>query len=213
MSKSFLSRFLLNPFSGGKPASRQAPDVEQLFNGIHADTREPLLTSLRRMLEPAQAEEVLQEAYLKLLLALREDRAPEPRAFLYRVARNEAISRLRHQKVVEERGAQVQLAMPAHHEAVESRISREQEQGALLAAINALPLKCRQVFVMRKIDGLSHGQIAEVLGISTKTVENHLARGMRLCRNHIVAGGLHQATGETINTQQVPAREGKVAAG
>jgi RNA polymerase sigma-70 factor (ECF subfamily) len=40
---------------------------------------------------------------------------------------------------------------------------------------------------MRKIDGHSHEEIARILGISNKTVENHLARGMRLCREHLVA--------------------------
>lgn len=194
MSKNLFSRLRLNPFASAKPASPPARDIERMMNEIHTQTRKPLLASLQRMLEPAQAEEVLQEAYLKLLLALREERAPEPRAFLYRVARNQAISRLRHQKVVEQQGSHVQMAMQSQqHEAIESRVSREEEQGALLEAINALPPKCRQVLVMRKIDGFSHGQIAGVLGISTKTVENHLARGMRLCREHIVAGGARPA--------------------
>lgn len=209
MSKSFLS-LLLNPFAPDRSASRREADVEALFNQIHTETRERLLVSLRRMLDAAQAEEVLQEAYLKLLVALREDKAPEPRAFLYRVARNQAISRLRHQKVIEQQGIHLQAMHPDRHEAIDSQLSREEEQEALLAAINALPLKCRQVFVMRKIDGFSHGQIAEVLGISTKTVENHLARGMRLCREHIVAG---KSQDHRKETPEVLRKEKSVAAG
>lgn len=212
MSKSFLSKFLINPFAN---SNRDCPpDAEAVFNEVHKETRQPLLISLQRMLEPAQAEEVLQESYLKLLVALREGKAPEPRAFLYRVARNHAVSRLRHQKVVEQQGVHIQLALHAEQpEAIEKQVSRKEEQDALLAAINALPLKCRQVFVMRKIDGFSHGQIAEVLGISPKTVENHLARGMRLCREHIVASGLHSDNRGVTTPKIEEAEEQKIAAG
>ncbi|WP_346838410.1 RNA polymerase sigma factor [Microbulbifer sp. SAOS-129_SWC] len=187
MSKSLFSKFSFSRFTSSW--IRREPDAEQQVNRLYAETRDQLLASLRRMLEPAQAEEVLQEAYLKLFVALKEDRAMEPRPFLFRVARNLAISHLRHQKVVEQHGISAQYDVQAAtlEEAVESQVSREEEQRALVAAINALPPKCRQVFVMRKIDGHSHGEIAKILGISNKTVENHLDRGMRLCRDHLVA--------------------------
>ena len=187
MSNSLFSRFSFSRFTSS--LIRREPDAEQQVSQLYGETREKLLASLRRMLEPALAEEVLQESYLKLFLALKEDKALEPRPFLFRVARNLAISHLRHQKVVEQHGISAQYDVHAvtHEEAVEHRVSREEEQSALVAAINALPPKCRQVFVMRKIDGHSHEEIARILGISNKTVENHLARGMRLCREHLVA--------------------------
>lgn len=198
MSNSILSRFSFSRLTSS--LIRREPDAEQQVNQLYGETREQLLASLRRMLEPAQAEEVLQESYLKLFIALKEDRALEPRPFLFRVARNLAISHLRHQKVVEQHGISAQYDVQAvtQEEAVESQVSREEEQGALVAAINALPPKCRQVFVMRKIDGHSHEEIARILGISNKTVENHLARGMRLCREHLVA---------TRTAQPAPAAE------
>lgn len=188
MSKSIFSKFRLSRLTAS--FIRPVRNIEQQVNVIHAETREQLLASLRRMLEPAEAEEVLQEAYLKLFVALRDDKALAPRPFLFRVARNLAISVLRRKKVMEkyDTNAGITLHDTTQMEAVERRVSREEEQRALVAAINALPPKCRQVFVMRKIDGLSHEQIARILDISHKTVENHLARGMRLCREHITAG-------------------------
>ncbi|GAA5525496.1 hypothetical protein Maes01_02066 [Microbulbifer aestuariivivens] len=187
MSNGIFSNFRFSSFAAS--LLRPGPSVEQQVNALYGETHEQLLASLCRMLEPAQAEEVLQEAYLKLFLALEEDRRLEPRPFLFRVARNLAISVLRHQKVVEQHGMAAQHhPQPAIQEdAVENRVSRDEEQRALLAAINALPPKCRQVFVMRKIDGHSHEEIARILDISPKTVENHLAKGMRLCREHLVA--------------------------
>ncbi|WP_237068012.1 RNA polymerase sigma factor [Microbulbifer guangxiensis] len=200
MSNSIFSKFSFSRFTAA--VFRPPLTVEQQVNALYGETHEQLLASLRRMLEPAQAEEVLQEAYLKLFIALQEDRTLEPRPFLFRVARNLAISVLRHQKVVEQHGisAQHDLQEATQVEAVESQITREEEQRALLAAINALPPKCRQVFVMRKIDGHSHEDIARILGISNKTVENHLAKGMRLCREHLVAA-------RTAQTPPAAARE------
>ncbi|WGL15548.1 sigma-70 family RNA polymerase sigma factor [Microbulbifer bruguierae] len=188
MSNSFFPQLRLSLFAPRGSDPQGEAQILQLLDQIHTDTRKQLLASLCRMLEPAQAEEVLQEAYLKLLQALREKRAPEPRAFLFRVARNLAISHLRHQKMASQHGGHLQLVMSPeqNHNDVEDQASRDQEQALLISAINALPPKCRQVFVMRKIDGMPHSQISAVLGVSAKTVENHLARGMRLCREHIV---------------------------
>lgn len=54
-----------------------------------------------------------------------------------------------------------------------------------MEAINTLPPICRQVFVQRKLHGKCHNSIAAMLGISTKTVENHITKGLRLCRDYI----------------------------
>ena len=51
----------------------------------------------------------------------------------------------------------------------------------LTAAVARLPTRCRQVFTLRKVYGLSQKEIAAELNISENTVEQHLAKGMRLC--------------------------------
>jgi RNA polymerase sigma-70 factor (ECF subfamily) len=152
-----------------------------------AQTRAILMSTLRRMLEPSEAEEVMQEAYLKVFVALNEGRPIEARPFLFKVARNLAISRLRHHKVVEAASEQVQQYQQVQMERVstERQASLEQEQALLLQAVNALPPVCRQVFVFRKFEGKSHAEIALAMNISNKTVENHLTKGMRLCREYL----------------------------
>ena len=57
----------------------------------------------------------------------------------------------------------------------------------LLRAVNGLPPKCRDVFVLRMIEGLSQREIAERLGITVSTVEKHLARGLRHCKDSLAA--------------------------
>jgi RNA polymerase sigma factor (sigma-70 family) len=51
----------------------------------------------------------------------------------------------------------------------------------LTRAVARLPARCRQVFTLRKVYGLSQKEIAASLSISENTVEQHLAKGVRLC--------------------------------
>ena len=52
----------------------------------------------------------------------------------------------------------------------------------LFNSIRQLPPKCRDVFTMSKINGLTYSEIANELGISPKTVENQMGRALRLLR-------------------------------
>lgn len=52
-------------------------------------------------------------------------------------------------------------------------------------AVDQLPMRCKQVFIMNRFHGMRYKEIAEALGISEKTVEHHLARGVQYVRNFI----------------------------
>jgi RNA polymerase sigma-70 factor (ECF subfamily) len=50
----------------------------------------------------------------------------------------------------------------------------------LQAALDKLPPRCRQVVLMRKVEGFSQKEVAKEMGITIETVENQVAKGMRL---------------------------------
>jgi RNA polymerase sigma-70 factor (ECF subfamily) len=145
-----------------------------------------LVNKLMQMVEAARAEDIAQEAYLALYLKLQNDRLESPIAYLVTSAKRMAISALRHDKVCQ--------AYYETHKQSESYRTLSIEKGAmgaqtselLIQAINRLPPICRQVFIMRKIEEKSHSEIADLMCISKKTVENHLAKGLQLCRKYMV---------------------------
>jgi len=140
---------------------------------------------------PDDVQEVVQEAYLKVFLQLRREDLSEhnPVALLYTTARNLAISRIRHQKVL----ARTETAVLVSEELRSLGPSPEKAAGtelrtrSLMAVVNSLPPRCRSVLTLRLIEDLSHRDISERLGITVSTVEKHLAAGLRICRERLGA--------------------------
>jgi RNA polymerase sigma factor (sigma-70 family) len=62
----------------------------------------------------------------------------------------------------------------------EAYVAARQELRLLQAALDELPPRCREVVLMRKVEGLSQKEVAKQMGIATDTVENQVAKGMRL---------------------------------
>ncbi|MBV1908389.1 MAG: RNA polymerase sigma factor [Kangiellaceae bacterium] len=177
-------------------------------------TKAMLFAMLLRLLEHHDAEEVMQEAYFRVYIERKKGVISEERPLLFRIAKNLAISRIRRRKVEDNKKAEIQswnsdlLSRPSSE-----RIAIEKEQKRnLLEAVNMLPPVCRQVFIMRKIEELSHQDIARTLGVSTKTVENHLTRGMHLCRKYLLRNTLSKSEflGKRNMSQACDSREKKV---
>lgn len=72
---------------------------------------------------------------------------------------------------------------PSHEE----RLHSMQRLQILQIAIQALPEKCRRVFVMYKLQHLSYEEISETLGLSRHAVEKHVGRGLEFCRKRLLA--------------------------
>jgi RNA polymerase sigma-70 factor (ECF subfamily) len=163
---------------------------DKWLNDLVAETSGALARYVARFCAcPADVQDVVQEAYLQVYCALRET-GPEghtPAALLYTAARNIAFSRHRHLKVVRAAAPVVSLGEQLRREqsGVEQQASKRQQLQMLLRAVSGLPPKCRDVFVLRMIEGMSQREIGERLGITVSTVEKHLARGLRQCRDEL----------------------------
>lgn len=129
-------------------------------------------------------EDVVQESYLRLLETRATAGIRSARAFLFSVAKRLAIDVIRRERRQARHtvpDVPQALDVPAPGADVAERVSRDEEIALLAAAIHALPQACRRIMILRKLDGLSHAEIAARLGISVSTVEVQIGRGMEKC--------------------------------
>lgn len=131
------------------------------------------------------AEDIVQEAYLRTYASevpvsgeAREDGA---RPYLFSVARNLASKARRHDRVVDAYAAQYAAASELHgvHESPEDAALADERIRLLNEAVGRLPPQCRAAFTLRMFQDRSYKEIATYLGISRKTVEKHIALGVR----------------------------------
>jgi len=129
-------------------------------------------------------EDVAQEAYLRAYVAEQQKVIEQPKAYLFRIARNLALTQLTKKSTkitdyLEESDASVVIECGA---AADSEVEAEETLGLYCEAVAALPEKCRQVFLLRKVHGLAHKEIAKRMSLSVSSVEKYLLRGILECK-------------------------------
>jgi RNA polymerase sigma-70 factor (ECF subfamily) len=162
--------------------------------------RELVCFLTRQVRDRDAAADLAQESFVRALdLQAAGKPVLDARALLYRIARNLVIDRHRRAQVRLHDDidslAEDQLPTAPQHLQPEEALASQQVIGAYLIAIEALPPRCRQAFVLHVFDGLSHAEIAGQMGISVSMVEKHIVRGMLACK--LCARQLASGTGDT----------------
>lgn len=150
-------------------------------------------------------EDVAQEAYLRAYIAEQRESIEQPKAFLFRIAKNLALTKLSKKSrqitdYIEEAGAAVVIETAAP---VDQELEAQQCFGLYCEAVAALPEKCRQVFLLRKVHGLAHKEIAARMELSISSVEKYLRQGVLACDAHIRSqeGSLMRASKAQLSRQ------------
>ena len=128
-------------------------------------------------------DDLVQEAYARLMQAHATGPIACPRAFLFVTARNIALNHLRHQRIERPAGAAEIDALEVADERADipGALAHAEDFQLLIRAIQALPDRCRQIVTLRKIYGLSQKEVAARLGIAEHTVEAQGGIGLRKC--------------------------------
>lgn len=172
-----LSEFLYL-WGGNTIVNMTAREFENFFRKLYL----PLgMYALRFVDDTAVAEDLTQDAFIKAWQYVEAGGEIDNfSAFMYRTVRNVSLSYLRekHETVGED-------LIP---EVAEEDIDTSLRDARIWRAIDELPEKCREIFLMSKRDGLKNEEIAEELGISIKTVKNQMTKAFARLREALSDG-------------------------
>ena len=155
--------------------------ISRLYRESYSDLFSFLLN---RLSDRQEAQDLAQEAYLRLLRIDRDEMIRQPRAYLYRIAANLVYEfRMKYRRGVlgqATSGEEVDELAAADNPELEAE--KHAAMRKLSDVLEHQPRLYKAVLLMRKRDGMSHSEIAEQLNISVHTVHKYLTRAVAACR-------------------------------
>ena len=139
-------------------------DLEELYDKVYR-------YCYMKLRHPQAAEDMTQEAFLRFLRVYEEREIRKRTAYLYTIARNAAID---HMRRIHTYNVPLELSDEPQGELTDEQYFAIEKELMIKMAVENFPERRRQIFSMSRFEGLSNDEIAKRLGISKKTVENHI---------------------------------------
>ncbi|MFB6319312.1 RNA polymerase sigma factor [Saccharicrinis sp. FJH54] len=163
---------------------RIAKGDKQAFAIVYNEYYKPLCYYAYKFFQDdITAEDIVQKTMVKLWEQRRKiTEINSISSFLYRTVHNNSINELKHRQVIDKHADNIKSELDAAayespDEEYEDRLNK-----TLMDAINDLPPKKSEIFKLKYFKGMKHKEIAEQLGISYRTVETHIVKGLQKLR-------------------------------
>ncbi|PTN05303.1 RNA polymerase sigma-70 factor (ECF subfamily) [Mangrovibacterium marinum] len=135
------------------------------------------------------AKEIVQETFLKLWKNRKQLRSDQsPKAFLFKISYNISIDLIRRRLKNDQYLEYLKGHFSDNDEAAENIADYNELSDALKKIIAEFPEQRQRIFRMSREEGLSHAEIADKLGITPKTVENHINLALKTMRKKLSGG-------------------------
>ena len=137
--------------------------------------------------DSVEVEDILQEAYIRTFEASQKKTIRSPKAFLARTASNLALNHIALSAVKFNRSLEESDVPPVYSNdpGILDQVESQQRFKHFCRAVRNLPVRCRRVFILKQVYGMSQKEIARTMGISEKTVEKNVAKGLFRCREYL----------------------------
>jgi RNA polymerase sigma-70 factor (ECF subfamily) len=162
-----------------------SPTSELQHSRWFAEEVHPHESSLRAYLRDAfpvvrDVDDVVQESFLRTWRARTSQPIRSARAFLFQVARRVALDLVRRDRRAPCTTVRDLAALPVLESGLNAAEAAGMQEKLYLVAdgVEALPKRCRQIVILRKLQGIPQKEVAARLGLSEKTVEAQLSRGI-----------------------------------
>lgn len=158
------------------------------INALYLEHRDALIHTVQGIVGCKQAaEDISQEAYLRLFEAQQNQEVNYPKPFLFQIGKNLALDHLRKQRIrhpsheiVDEEGLAVDLdVLPALLPSLEQQAAAQQEVELLISALAELPERRREIVVLHKFHHWEYARIGKHFGISVSAVEKNIHKAMK----------------------------------
>ncbi len=176
------------------PFESRADAVSHLFRE-HNRVLVRYLTA--RLRSEQEAKEVAQEAYVRLLQLQNPGTASLLRAYLFKTATNLAIDRLRHRGIRDRAEGEAELfeeltAAGTEMDDPANQLEARERADQLLGYLEELPTKCRRVFQLHRLEGVSQHEVAVRLGLSERMVRRYVTYAMVYCHLRLDGSSIDQ---------------------
>lgn len=162
--------------------SHEERPKQDLVEGMYLQHRDWLVGwLLRNQGCPHRAEDLSQDTFLRLLKRSDSLQPREPRALLISIAKGLLIDHFRRNALERAYLAELERLPEALQPSEEERSLLFESLNQIDILLGHLSSKARAAFLYNRLDGLSHAEIAERLGVSVPRVRQYLAQGMRQC--------------------------------
>lgn len=186
---------------------RAARGDAEAFRQLVEAYQTPAYRLAARMCGPDSAEDVTQEAFLAAWRALPEFRGDcRFSTWLYRLVSNAAIDCLRREKKHRDTGDVDDLELPDGGPSPQEQAERSDTRDAVRRALDRLSPEHRQVLLLRFMQELDYGEIAQALDVSEGTVKSRINRAKSKLREVLAAGNFFDA-GLVLPTEETERRE------
>jgi RNA polymerase sigma-70 factor (ECF subfamily) len=150
---------------------------------------QPILfrTTLHALGDADASHDIVQETFIRVWDHRGSLRPELPfLAYLFRISRNLVRDRARHAEVRKRFESDVPFPLMAAGDNPDESLQVRMLQEALSKIVTTrLPARCREVFLLSRLEGMSNAEISSRLGISVKTVENQITKGLKILRRHL----------------------------
>lgn len=179
-----MSLIQIVPKESAEPAAKY-PGGNCPLDALFRQERAGLVRYLAKKVGPELANDLVQDIFVRAATSPQISTLANPRAFLHRIARNLLVDRARRQRC--------KIVTVASEKLVESRCPAEQEyqleadelEAALARALDGLPARTRDIFIMHRFDDLAYRDIQREVGISLAGVEYHMMKALAHVRAYL----------------------------
>jgi len=170
---------------GGTTAGLSAAEYRATVNQLFREHNRALVNFLlARVQSEAEAKDLAQEAYVRLLQLDQPNAVGFLRGYLFRIAANLSVDQVRA-RISRERVAVELFDELGEPDEIEHRAILREEFDIVCTALHDLPPKCQKAFLLHVIEGYSHCETARAVGCNERMVRYHVSRALLHCRQKL----------------------------